>query len=509
MDAQTVPCACGTRTEPRKVRPALGTSLEVVLPGNYEREGRERKSMAAPRVNLAEDSRSVTRTILLIAWPVFVEQILTTLVSYADTAMVGSLGAWATASVSISNAPIMLLNGVVMSLGVGITALVARNVGAGETETVKKLIRHAIMAIIAVGVPICLLVLALYRKIPQWMGAAPEILDTAAEYNFYTALGRIFMVTSMMINSALRGYGDTKTPLYMNTIMNIVNVILNFLLIYPTRELTVLGVTFTMWGAGWEVRGAAIATAVGMAVAGTLCLLVVFLRQNEYRIDLKGSWKPDERLTRQIFKISLPAMLERLVMGSSGVLVNSSVATLGTVNVAANSLSGTAESMSFMPAMAFQTAVTTLVGQSLGAKKPQLAEKYVRRTQVIGTIVMVFAGLGLFIFARQLIGFFTPDEEVIAIGAECLHVIAFMQIPQVLAWNFAGALRGAGDTKICFYIAAVTNWGVRTLFSVTAIRVFHQGLVVMQCIILAEILCRLCLLYWRYRSGKWKNVLAD
>ena len=341
------------------------------------------------------------------------------------------------------------------------------------------------------------------------MGAAPEILDTAAEYNFYTALGRIFMVTSMMINSALRGYGDTKTPLYMNTIMNIVNVILNFLLIYPTRELTVLGVTFTMWGAGWEVRGAAIATAVGMAVAGTLCLLVVFLRQNEYRIDLKGSWKPDERLTRQIFKISLPAMLERLVMGSSGVLVNSSVATLGTVNVAANSLSGTAESMSFMPAMAFQTAVTTLVGQSLGAKKPQLAEKYVRRTQVIGTIVMVFAGLGLFVFARQLIGFFTPDEEVIAIGAECLHVIAFMQIPQVLAWNFAGALRGAGDTKICFYIAAVTNWGVRTLFSVTAIRVFHQGLVVMQCIILAEILCRLCLLYWRYRSGKWKNVLAD
>ena len=88
-------------------------------------------------------------------------------------------------------------------------------------------------------------------------------------------------------------------------------------------------------------------------------------------------------------------------------------------------------------------------------------------------------------------------------------MIAFMQIPQVLAWNFAGALRGAGDTKICFYIAAVTNWGVRTLFSVTAIRVFHQGLVVMQCIILAEILCRLCLLYWRYRSGKWKNVLAD
>ena len=107
----------------------------------------------------------------------------------------------------------MLLNGVVMSLGVGITALVARNVGAGETETVKKLIRHAIMAIIAVGVPICLLVLALYRKIPQWMGAAPEILDTAAEYNFYTALGRIFMVTSMMINSAILGYGDTKTPL--------------------------------------------------------------------------------------------------------------------------------------------------------------------------------------------------------------------------------------------------------------------------------------------------------
>ena len=107
--------------------------------------------MAQKRNLILDESANVTKTIILLAWPVFLEQIFTTLVSYADTAMVGSLGAWATASVTISNSPIMLLNGVVMSLGVGITALVARAVGAGEPDTVKKLIRHAVLAILAIG----------------------------------------------------------------------------------------------------------------------------------------------------------------------------------------------------------------------------------------------------------------------------------------------------------------------------------------------------------------------
>ena len=206
-------------------------------------------------------------TILLLAWPVFVEQIFTTLVSFADTAMVGSLGAEATAAISISNSPVFLLNGLIMSLGVGITALVARATGRGDEEAVRKLMRHALLAIVYVGIPITLVVIALYRQIPLWMGADASFLDTAARYNLIVSCGRIFSLTAMILNSAFRGYGDTKTPMKANLILNIVNVIGNFLLIYPTRIVPVLGIDLTMPGAGLGVEGAAIATAVGMAVS--------------------------------------------------------------------------------------------------------------------------------------------------------------------------------------------------------------------------------------------------
>lgn len=463
--------------------------------------------MAKSSINVTDESRSVTKTIVLLAWPVFLEQILTTLVSYADTAMVGSLGAWATASVTISNSPIFLLNGVIMALGVGLTALVARSVGAGDTETVRKLIRHAILIIIFIGIPICVLNALLHRLIPLWMGAEPDILDTAAQYNLIVAAGRIFALTSMVLNSVFRGYGDTKTPLLINTVMNVVNVIGNFLLIYPTRIITVLGVSFTMPGAGWEVAGAAAATAIGMCAAGIMALIITFKRKNEYIISMRDSFRPDIVLTKQLFRISFPAMLERIFMSSSGIFVTSSIATLGTANVAANSLCLTAESLSFMPGFAFQTATTTLVGQSLGAGKPALAEKFVKKTMLIALITMTFTGAGLFVFSNQIISIFTPDVQVIALAAHCLRLVAFLQPPQVASWVFSGALRGAGDTKFNFYITAATNWAVRTLWSVLCIRVFGLGLFSTQVCTLAENLVRLSLLTMRYKTGKWKNIM--
>ena len=119
---------------------------------------------------------------------------------------------------------------------------------------------------------------------------------------------------------------------------------------------------------------------------------------------------------------------------------------------------------------------------------------------------MFFAGIGLFVFSKQLIGIFTPDAEVIDLGAQCLRVVAFMQIPQVITWIYAGALRGAGDTKSIFYITASTNWLVRTIPSVIAIRFLGFGLVSSQYIIMAEILSRLLLSFLRYKSGKWKTI---
>lgn len=459
------------------------------------------------RIDVTDESRSVWLTVVLLAWPVFVEQIFTTLVQMADTAMVGSLGKEATAAVTISNSPVFLLNGIIMSLGVGITALIARAVGEGNTEKVRQLMKHTFLAILYIGMPICFIVLALSKAIPLWMGAEPDVLDLAWRYNFIVTLGRFFFIPSMVLNSAFRGYGDTKTPMVVNLLTNIINVILNFFLIYETRPMTILGVDLIMPGAGWGVEGAAAATAIGMFIGGVLAFWIAFRKGNEYHISLKGGLKPDMAMTKQIFKISIPAMLERICMSSSGIFVTSSIATLGTVAVAANSLALTAESMSYMPAFAFQMAITTLVGQSLGAKKPDLATKFVRVTMWMGIVVMAIATAGLFIWATPIIGFFTADAEVIALAAKCLQIVALVQIPQMAAWVLGGVLRGAGDTNTVFIVTAVTNWGVRTLFSILAVRVFHMDLIAVIWVMCIEIMVRLIWLVIKYKQGSWKTYM--
>ena len=466
--------------------------------------------MAAKKpLNITDGSRSVPMTIILLAWPVFIEQVFTTLVSFADTAMVGSLGKEATAAISISNSPIFLLNGVIMALGIGLTTMVAHAVGSGDHNRVKSLMRHAFLVVLYIGIPISVLVAALSRAIPLWMGAGPDIIDAATNYNLIVSAGRIFMLASMTLNSAFRGYGDTKTPMILNIIMNVVNVVGNFLLIYPTRTISVLGIELKMIGAGWGVEGAAAATAFGMAISGILALVVAFKKSNPYHVAVSGvmDLKPDKELTSQIFKISLPAMLERIFMSSSGIIVSSSLATLGTASIAANSLYSSAESLSFMPAFAFQTAITTLTGQSLGAKKPELAQKFLKWTLIMGTVVMAIASVGLYVFADPLIGVFTPDQGVIALAAECLRIMAVIQIPQMVAWTLAGMLRGAGDTKSGFYITAATNWGIRALCAVLLVRVFHQNLIAYCYVIDIEIMVRLLLMYLRYKSGKWKTIM--
>ena len=182
-------------------------------------------------VVLIDGNRSTVATVLLLAWPIFLEQILTTLVGYADTAMVGVLGATATAAVSISNSVIMLVNGSIMAMGVGITALVSRSIGSNDVDIAKKLVRHTVLLLLYIGLPVGIILGLLSRMIPLWMGAEPDVLEAATQYNMITALGRPFQIASMLFCSVYRGCGDTKTPLWINSGVNVLNVIGNFFLI--------------------------------------------------------------------------------------------------------------------------------------------------------------------------------------------------------------------------------------------------------------------------------------
>lgn len=461
------------------------------------------------KLSVVDENKKPALTVALLAWPVFLEQILVSLVGYMDTAMVGSLGKNATAAVSISNAPMFLVNGVIMALGVGFTALISRAVGADEIERAKKLMRQAIFAVVMLGVPISIGFFSLARQIPAWMGGAPEILDDAATYNRIIAVGLVFRTLSMILTSLYRGYGDTKTPLVANMAVNIINVVGNFLLIFETREITLAGASFTMPGAGWGVAGAAVATS-GSAIVGALILLMVtFLRPGPMKLSIRGDYRPDREIFKSVGKISVPAALERITMSLASILTTSTIATLGTAAVAANSLALTAESISFMPGFALGTAATTLVGQSLGAKRADLAQKYVRTTVIISAAMMLVFGTLLYIFATQLVGLFTPDEEVIELGAVCLRISAYIQIPQVIASVLSGGMRGAGDTKWTFFIISGAMWLIRIPMTLIGIRVLGYGLDFAYYAMNADICARCIGYYLRYRTGRWKDVIRD
>jgi len=455
--------------------------------------------------SIVDESANPWKIIILLAWPIFLEQILVSLVQAVDTAMVGSLGANATASVAISQSPNMMINGVIMAMGVGFTSLVARSVGAGDTERAKSLIRQAILLVIAIGLPLAVLCFCLARHIPMWMGGAEDILDTAAIYNRIFACGMLFRGMTMVLTAIYRGFGDSKTPMKINIAVNLMNVVGNFLMIYPTRQLSVFGVEFTMFGFGWGVAGAATATALSTIIGSLALLGVTFFRKSELQLSFKDDFRPNWKEISSVFKISFPAMCERFVMSGASVIVASTVASLGTVAVASQNLAGTAESLSFMPGFAFGTAATTLFGQSIGAKRPELGKKYVSYTIRLGAAVMFVMTLVMFFGSRFIMSIFTPDEAVIEMGSVLVKILALIQVPQMIAMVYSGALKGAGDTKSPFLVALFSMWGVRVLGVTICVRLLGMGMTALCTCMCTDNVVRFILFSTIYRREKWRK----
>lgn len=458
--------------------------------------------------NLIDDQRHPIHTILMLVWPIVLEQLLVTLVQSVDTAMVGSLGAAATASVSISQSPMFLINGVMMAFGTGFTVLIARSVGARDFVRARSLIRQAMTTILLLGVPVALICFALSYHIPLWMGAEPDVLALAARYNRIMAIGVLFRGMTMVLTAIYRGFGDSRTPMYINMGVNAVNVIGNYLLIYPTHTVELPGRGYTVWGAGWGVAGAAAASA-GSIILGALLLLVITIRRpSPMQISLREDFRlrPDD--LRDVFRLSLPAMFERFTMSGASIVIASTVASLGTVAIAANSLASTGESFCYMPAFAFGTAATTLMSQALGAQRPDLAEKYIRECVRLGSALMGVLCSILFLFAPRIIDLFTNDGEVIAIAGVLLRILATIEIPYLIALVHAGALRGAGDTRSVFVITLISMWGVRVLGAVACVHLLGLGVYSVCVCMCTDNVTRMLMFAWKYHRGEWKAIAS-
>ncbi len=453
------------------------------------------------------------RKMWLLAWPAIIEQILGTLVNYVDTAMVGTMGATGTAAVSVNGPVIWLIGGILTGVGVGYSVQVSNAVGAGDTEKVKTTLRQAVLATLVCGLTATALYEVLGGKIPEWLGAKPEVLPHAINYLRIYAAALLFRGFQAVFGTTLRCMGDSKTPMVLNTIANLMNMVLNFLFIYPTRTwegIHIFGLSIgeglVIPGMNWGVEGAAIATAISVAVTG-LWMCAATLRKEPYRTSLREGMTPDRDIIRRAVKLGVPSALQNAIVNVGQIFMTSLVAhELTTVALAANQIAVTAESFCYMPAAGIGMAATALVGQAVGAREKEDADAYGALTGGCAFLLCCVTGGILYLAAPVLAGFFNTDAGVVAGAAMALQIVSIAEPFQAVNMVLSSALRGADDVRFPMVVGLVGMWCVRVPLAYVFVLGMKMELAGVWVAMTIDLIVRgiLCILRWK--SGRWKKL---
>ena len=435
--------------------------------------------------------------IFALAWPTMLEQLLQTAVQYIDTAMVGSLGTQATAAVGATSTINWLVSSTISALGIGFLSFVSQACGAGDTEKVGRASAQAVLTVFICGLFFTALTLGLSSYVPVWMQVDPEIQTLTAQYFFVLYSPMLFRTAIIIFGTLLRSVGDSKTPMRVGLLVNVINVILNFLLIYPSRKW--LGLT--LWGAGMGVVGAALASAVSFSIGG-VCITALYWKHP--LISPKGqSLRPDFEILRPCLKVALPNALQRFGTSLGYVAFASMINSIGEVATAAHTIANTVESAFYIPGYGMQTAAATLAGNALGAKDNQRAGKLARMIIFLEVALMIVSGGLLFAFAPQMMRLFSKDLQVILLGSIVLKMVALSEPFYGVAIIIEGMMQGMGNTMLPFVFSITGMWGIRIVGTFLCTQMFGMGLVsAWSCMIVHNMLLFTAFLIY-YISGKW------
>ncbi|MBE5790672.1 MAG: MATE family efflux transporter [Clostridiales bacterium] len=445
--------------------------------------------------------KSALKMIFALAWPTVLEQILITAVSYVDTAMVGRYSDNASAIVGCTMTVNWLIGGIVSAIAVGFLSLIARAVGAGEKDLVRKAAAQATGVALIVGVLLSIIILPISRFVPVWMNADPSIQKDAGTYFFIIYTPMIFRSALIIYGTVLRAAGDTKTPMVVNTATNIVNMVLNFFMIYETRALSVFGMNLTIPGMNLGTTGAATASAISFVVGGVWMTIAVYRSK---LLSPRGmSLKPDPAILKPCFRVAFPALLQRIATSSGYVAFSGMINTLGEVATGAHTIANTAESAFYIPGYGMQAAASTLIGMSLGEKNPKKMKSICHMLLIIEVLVMILSGGALFFGAEAIMRIFTKSEEIIKVGTTVLMMVAISEPAYGIGIIIEGIFHGVGDTMSTFIFGALGMWGVRILGTYVFVVLLGHGLVAAWACMIAHNLVLSLLLSIRYIRGKW------
>ena len=441
--------------------------------------------------------------VIKLSIPAILAQLTTVVMQYIDAAMVGSIGANASAAIGLVSTSTWLLNGLCSSLAIGFSVQIAQLVGSNRDGDARNVFRQALVICLSFALFVSALASLISPFLPKWLGGKKEILNDSSKYFLIFALAIPATSLRMICANSMQCSGDMKTPSILNMNMCLLDVVFNFFLIYPTRTISLFGLKFNLIGAGMGVVGAGLGTLLADYVTAILMLLLIMFKSNKLRFKLGGSWKLRKTTIKTALKISLPAAFEHSIMCTAYICATIITAPLGTVAIAANSLAVTAESFCYMPGYGIGSASTTLIGQSLGAKRKDLAKRFSRTAIVLGVAVMSAIAVIMYILAPSIFKLLSSDTDVRALGAKMLRIVAFAEPLYAASIVCMGSLRGAGDTFIPGILNLASMWGVRITLSF--ILVPKLGLHGIWLAMTIELCFRGIIFLIRTLRGKWLN----
>lgn len=448
-----------------------------------------------------DDSKQTRKEVMKTAGPVLIEVLLSSLFGMVDMMMVGRIpnpqeAAASIAAIGLTNQIVFIAISLVQSLNVGATAMVARYVGSKRTDRIESVVKHVILLTqILIALPVLIIGLKYSDDLMRLLGAEEDTIMYGIRYFKVIMIGMIFQSFNLSIYAVLRGAGDTKTPMNVNLRVNFLNVIGNAVLIYGLLGFPRFGVT-----------GAAISTSFSHIVATLILLGHLLKKKTIIHLNLKNKFKFNKDIMYNLIKIGVPASLEQIAFRVGILLFVKIVASLGTVAYATHQIGLNILSLSFTPGQAFGIAASSLVGRSLGAENPDMAEKYTNECKKIGILIAGAIGVIFFLFGSFIARLYSTDSVIIHEAARILKVAAVVQPFQAAQLIITGGLRGAGDTIWTLIAIFVSVLIIRVGLAYLFIYRLGIGLIGAWYAILVDQLVRWILIKLRFRTGKWKYI---
>jgi putative MATE family efflux protein len=431
--------------------------------------------------------KNIRKQVIALALPVVLSSLLQRSVGIVDIFLVGGLGASSIAAVGL--AQIMVFVGMSLSWGinVGVTVQVSQLWGAERKEDAAKAAYQAMLLAIGAALLMMLLGLTLGSKVSALLGAGVEVREILEDYIDIIFIFIFFTISINVLAGIMHGTGDTKTPLYATLIVNIIHVAVAYPLIYGYLGMPKLG-----------VKGAAIAIAISECI-GAAYLFIRSIRKRYILI----SKKIEMRFMIMTYKLGYPIFIDRLLQNAGSLAFAKVILLYGTAVYAAHQVGLAIEAFSFMPGYGIAVAAATMVGQNLGAGKPEDARISAFEANRLAVILMTAMGLVFFFFPYTMLRAFTSDPEVIRYGILYMKIVAFAQIPLAITMVVGGSLRGAGDTGFIMFATIAGMWFVRLPVAALLATVFAADIRFVWSVMIVDWLVRMAFLLWRYHKESW------